>query len=186
MDPWRSAWIGAAALAAAALSTSCKGEYKRLSIYLKDDFPTRIVDGLVNRYIDSGRVRMVLKASVLIEYDNRKRRYREFPDGLQIQWFKADSLQGSLRADYAIMQLADTATYEVRGHVLVVTQDRDSILTPRITWDRAGKRFYSHVKTTVLSKGSVLPAQGGFEARQDMSYYRLLKPRDGKIQVEVK
>lgn len=163
---------------------ACKDNDKRLAAYLKDDFPTQIVDSFTNRYIDFGQVKMLLKAPMLIEYDNKKRRYREFPDGIEIQWFKARKLQGLLRADYAIMYLSDTATYEARGNVLVVTPDKDTILTSRIIWDRAKKRFYSRAKTTILSKGSVLPSEGGFEASEDLSRYRLLKPRNGKIKVK--
>ncbi|MEH0007383.1 MAG: LPS export ABC transporter periplasmic protein LptC [Flavobacteriales bacterium] len=164
---------------------SCKNEAERFAAYLEDDFPTIVVDGFTNRYIDSGRVTLIIKAPELVEYNNKKRKYREFPAGVQIEQLENDSVVGFLRADYAIMQLSDSGTLEANGHVLAVTRDEDSILTSRMVWDRAKKIFYSHAKTTILSQGSVLPGEGGFEAAEDMSSYRLLKPMNGKIKVKV-
>ena len=165
---------------------SCKNESEQLAAYLKDDFPTITIDDFTNRYIDSGRVTLIIEAPELIEYNNEKRKYRAFPAGVQIKQIENDRVVGFLRSDSAIMHLSDKGTFEAIGHVLAVTQDEDSILTSHMVWDRAKKIFYSHAKTTILSKGSVLPGERGFEAEEDMSSYRLLKPTDGRIQVKTR
>ena len=154
------------------------------------DIPSSIVENFTSISIDSGLIQAKIIAPKMIEYDNPIHQYQEFPDGIEVFTFEKDSIvTGFLRADYAIKNTADSATWEGRGNVILVNSNNDSIFSDNMIWDRNKNEIYNNILTKIKKhSGGEIISELGFVAKlnsKGVEEYRL-KSNKGKLFVRDK
>ena len=126
-------------------------------------------------YTDSGIVKLKLKAPVAIIHPDKEDPYKEFPNGIEVFFYKdLDTIvQNYLKGNYAINKEGKDLT-EVRGNVIVVNVDGDTLKTEKLFWNSKSKKIYSDELVTITQKEQVIIGENGFEADEDFSYYKIL------------
>ncbi|WP_316928117.1 hypothetical protein [Gillisia marina] len=70
---------------------SCEGNLNRVrALDMPDENPQAIGMGLNLKYTDSGRVVATLKSPKMLDFTNMEFPYREFPEGIQVEFFDED------------------------------------------------------------------------------------------------
>jgi len=135
-------------------------------------------------YTDSGIVKLRLKAPLAIIHQDEKEPFKEFPDGLEVFFFKdRDTIvENYLRSNYGINYEKKNLT-EVRGDVIVVNEKGDTLKTEKLFWDSKKKLIYSDELVRIIQKDQVIIGEDGFEADEDFSYYSI-KNSSGDISVD--
>jgi len=135
-------------------------------------------------YTDSGVVKLRLKAPLAIIHDEKKEPYKEFPDGLEVFFFKdRDTIvENYLIANYGINYEKKNLT-EVRGDVVVVNEKGDTLKTEKLFWDAKKKLIFSEELVRIIQKDQVIIGEDGFEADENFSTYSI-KNSSGDISVD--
>ena len=137
-------------------------------------------------YTDSGIVKLRLKAPIAIIHDEKDEPYKEFPDGLEVFFFKDRDtvVENYLKANYGINYEKKDLT-EVRGDVVVVNDKGDTLKTEKLFWDSKKKLIFSEELVRIIQKDQVIIGEDGFEADESFSYYSI-KNSSGDISVDDK
>lgn len=140
--------------------------------------------GLDMIYTDSGVVKMRMKAPLAITHDDKKDPYKEFPEGIEIFFYKdRDTIvQNYLIADYAISYTQKKFS-EVRGNVIVINENGDTLNTEKMYWDSHNRKIYSDELVRISQSDQVIIGENGFEADEGFSYYKILNS-SGKIKID--
>ncbi|MEN8136820.1 MAG: LPS export ABC transporter periplasmic protein LptC [Bacteroidota bacterium] len=142
------------------------------------------IEGLDMIYTDSGIVKLRMKAPLAIFHEEKEEPFKEFPKGIEVFFFKdRDTLvQNYLRANYGINYEKKDLS-EVRGDVVVINDNGDTLKTEKMFWDSKKKIIYSDELVRIIQKDQVIIGEGGFEADEDFSYYKI-KNSSGDISVD--
>ena len=150
----------------------------------KQRFPLRHYAGPVLRsenlnttYIDSGRVKMILKAPIQVEFQNGNQEYEK---GIEVVFFQKDSASKSiLKADF-VHYNKQQDLYTAIGHV--VLEDlvkKERLNTEKLHWSRTEGRVFNNEFVEITTPTQILKGKG-LTARQDFSSYTILEP-EGQI-----
>ena len=148
---------------------NCQSEKEDSNINLTADLKLVPVQELFNSNIiltDSGTAMIRIKAPVIQMYEfDKKNPYTLLPQGGSME--KYDKKGGKptlMEADWA--KLDDKKeTYEGKGHVVMVSEDNDTVKTSHIFWDKKKKRVHNSVKTWIIRPdGDSIVAKNGFES----------------------
>lgn len=132
-------------------------------------------------YSEKGQVKIRLEAPTLTRY-NTEEPYIEFNDGLKVYFFNDKmEVKSKLRANYGIRYDKNGETI-VRNDVLVYNEQDEKLETEELTWDFDTETIRSDKFVKITTKDEVLFGQG-FEADENFSKYRILKP-EGTIKVD--
>ena len=170
------------------LMSSCIVDDKKIQEVTNIDLPSSIIEDFTNVYADSGLTQTKIISPKMIEYNNPIRQYREFPNGIEVYTLEEDTLvTGFLRADYAIMNTTDSAIWEGRGHVLLVSRNHDSIFSEHMIWDSPNNQIYNDIRTKIKKhSGGEIISELGFTAKlssKGIEEYQL-KANSGKLIVK--
>lgn len=135
-------------------------------------------------YTDSGVVKLRLKAPVTINHKDKEEPYKEFPDGIEIFFYKDRDtiIKGYLKGNYAI-NYENKHLSEVRGNVIVINDKGDTLNTEKLFWDSKDKKIYSDELVRISQQEQVIIGKNGFEADEDFSYYSI-KNSSGDISID--
>jgi LPS export ABC transporter protein LptC len=170
-----------------ALLFSCKKDIQRVgSLENPDTIPTIRALGVETIYSDSAFVRLRLSAPEMKEFpqaDSADPKI-EFPQGLTATFFnKGIQIESTLQADYAIYH-TKTKAFEARHNVVVknFTEDQE-LRTEELWWDEAREKIWSNKSVTITTADGTTIGEGGFEADQNFTRYRIRKTR-GQMKVK--
>lgn len=137
-------------------------------------------------YTDSGIVKLRLKAPLAIIHDEKDEPFKEFPDGIEVFFYKDRDtvVQNYLRANYGINYDKKNLA-EVRGDVVVVNDKGDTLKTEKLYWDSKKKIIYSDELVRIMQKEQVIIGEDGFEADESFSYYSI-RNSSGDISIDDK
>ena len=183
----KSKYCGVAILGAVLL-WSCVIDYKKIKDATNRDLPSSIIEDFTNAFMDSGWVQTKIISPKMIEYNNAIRQYREFPNGITVFTLEKDTIvTGFFRSDYAIMNTSDSAIWEGRGNVLLVSRNNDSIFSQHMIWDSHNNKIHSDILTEIKKyNGGEIISQSGFTAKlspKGMEEYQL-KANSGKLLIK--
>ncbi|HRW62930.1 MAG TPA: LPS export ABC transporter periplasmic protein LptC [Bacteroidales bacterium] len=108
--------------------------------------------------------------------------YTEFPKGLHVEFY--DSLQRAtsyIKANYCIFN-ENEKLWTAENNVVAVGEKGDTLNTEYLIWDQNKKIVYTDRYVRITNKDGIMHGKG-FEAKQDLSTYKILNPR-GTISVE--
>jgi LPS export ABC transporter protein LptC len=124
-------------------------------------------------YTDSGALRARLFAPLVSHFKSGKPRV-EMAKGLKVYFYAVgDSKKpgSELRADYGIKYELQQQVI-LKGDVVVVNQDHDTLNTELLVWDELHRTISSDKPVRIRKKDEILTGEG-FESNEDFSKYKL-------------
>jgi LPS export ABC transporter protein LptC len=134
------------------------------------DGPLRQADNIVMDYAEHEKLKTILKAKKLFEFENGD---KEFPEGIYLEFFdEAGKLTSTLRANSAYFFKQENK-WRGRGKVEVVNIEKQQQLnTEELFWKPDTKKIFTDKFVTITDKEDVLYGVG-MTANQDMSNYTI-------------
>ncbi|MEM1257642.1 MAG: LPS export ABC transporter periplasmic protein LptC [Bacteroidota bacterium] len=163
----------ATTLVVAILFIGCGDRYERVGQEaLKKNYPqgvatnftltlTETTKEMTTLDSSASRVKAILKSPLNEDYDNQKFKYKEFPKGLQVDFFDEENQKTVIKADYAITY-SQTNLVDLRGNVVIESHDGKKLETPQLYWDRKNKWIFTDEEFTFTNPedGTIMEGQG--------------------------
>lgn len=127
-------------------------------------------EGINLFYTDSGKVRANLRSPKMLDFTNLEFSYREFPEGLQVDFFDEKNKKSTVTADYGIIY-DQTDLVDLRGHVKIVTADSTILHAEQLYWDQARDWVFSDVPYTIKMDNGALNDGQGFDANKNFDKF---------------
>ena len=137
------------------------------------NLPVEVARDILYIYTDSAKIKAEIKTPLMEKYMDDET-YMEMKEGLDVTFFDANQHpSGHLRADYGI-RYPDKKIMEVKGNVVVVNINGDTLNTEHLTWDEKNERIYSDNFVRVRTEDEVIKSEG-FESDPTFSEYKFKK-----------
>ncbi len=166
---------------------SCKKEIQKVGkLENPDTIPAIRALGVETIYSDSAFVRLKIDAPEMKEFpksDSLDPKI-EFPGGLTATFYnKSIRIESTLTAEYAIYH-TKTKTFEAHRNVVVKNYTEEQELrTDELWWQESTERIWSDKPVTITTADGTTIGDGGFEADQNFTRYRIRKTR-GQMKVK--
>jgi LPS export ABC transporter protein LptC len=166
-------------LAGGSLFFSCENDLEKIqTITSLDQMPDAEGQKYEILYSDSFRVKVRILAPEIERYARLEEPYIEFPKGLTA-YFYDDSLniEAYIKAKHVIYREKERlweAKNNVEGQNL---KNKNQLNTEHMFWDEQRKRIYSDTQSRIVNEDGTFYGENGFEAKQDLSWYRLKKSK---------
>jgi len=151
---------------------SCEGNLNRVrALDMPDENPQAIGMGLNLKYTDSGRVVATLKSPKMLDFTNMEFPYREFPDGIQVEFFDENQKKSIVTANYGIIY-DETGLIDLQDNVVLVTSDSTKLRAEQLFWDqKAGWIFTDKPNKIEFANGARNDGQG-FDSDLNFTNFR--------------
>ncbi|MGM0634538.1 MAG: LPS export ABC transporter periplasmic protein LptC [Bacteroidota bacterium] len=121
-------------------------------------------------YTDSGVVKANLRSPKMLDFTQEKFPYREFPDGVEVDFFDDDSTKNTVVSDYAIIYLENNLI-DLRKNVKITTSDSTILNSDQLYWNQDEDwLFTDHNYTIKMANGTFNDGQG-FDANQNFDKF---------------
>ena len=151
---------------------SCEGNLERVrAMELSGDNPQAVGEKLNLKYTDSGRVVATLKSEKMLDYTNLEFPYREFPDGVLVEFFDKDQNKNTVEANYAIIYDA-TGLIDLRGDVVLVTSDSTRLEASQLYWDQNQGWVFTDRENVIRFANGALNKGEGFDSDLNFTNFR--------------
>ena len=138
---------------------------------LEEDAPQAIAEGINLKYTDSGRLVATLKSPKMLDYTNKSFPYREFPDGVEVEFFNEQNKKNTVNADYGIVY-ENTKLIDLQGNVVIRTADSTKLEASQIFWDQDRSWIFTDKPNTIRFPDGSYTDDLGFDSNQDFSNFR--------------
>ncbi len=166
-------------LAAGCFFPSCENDLEKIkTITSIDQFPDASGKNYEILYSDSFRVRVRILAPEIERFYRVEEPYIKFPKGMTA-YFYDDSLkiEAYIKAKDVVYFEKDYL-WEAKNNVEARNlANGNQINTEHMFWDERRHMIYSHTQSRIVNEDGTFYGENGFEARQDLSWYRLKKSR---------
>lgn len=177
----------ATVFAVAIFVLGCQDKYERVGdeavdpVYpqgVASDFTltyTEAPENLNSQDSSSTRIIAILKSPVSEDFTNLRFQYRTFPDGLRVEHYDEEGRLSTIEADYAIIY-AQTNLFDLKGNVVMQTQDGKMLETEQLFWDRSNDWIFTEARFTLTNpeEGTVLNGEG-MDFNREFSYFNAHK-----------
>lgn len=144
------------------------------------DGPVREAENVEHYYAENGIIKVRMVAEQLFELQNGD---RQFPKGIYLEFYdETGKIESTLRANQAFFVKEDELWRGVGNVEVINTKKQEQLNTEELFWKPKDKRIYTDKFVTIRLQSDVIYGEG-LEAAQDMSSYRILKPK-GTLQVK--
>ena len=151
---------------------SCEGNLKGVQqMEIPDDAPQSVGKGINLKYIDSGQVVATLKSETMRDFSNKEFPYREFPDGLVVEFYDEERKKNTVTANYGVIYNL-TGLIDLQGNVVVVTSDSTELTADQLYWDQKRNWVFTDRPNTIRFKNGALNDGQGFDSNQEFSNFR--------------
>ncbi len=156
----------------AAMLFSCEGNLKGVrEMEMPEDAPQAIGAGINLKYTDSGKVVATLKSVKMRDFSNKNFPYREFPDGLEVEFYDEENQKNTVTANYGVIY-NETGVIDLQGDVVVVTSDSTRLMADQLYWDQSNNWVFTDRSNTIRFKNGALNKGEGFDSNQEFSNFR--------------
>jgi LPS export ABC transporter protein LptC len=167
------------------LAVACKNDIEKINAFAEGlDLPDQSGKNIRVEYSDTGKLQLKFITPEMTRYLKKEEPYYEFPKGIEVYFYDAnENIKSIITANYAIYK-EKNQLWEARDSVVarnVLTGER--IDTEQMFWSQPDKLIYSDVFTKITNPDGIYFGERGFEASQDLSYYKLIGSR-GKVKVK--
>lgn len=171
MNTKRISWIFSFALVAAVSFSSCRN--KETTAPLVYEGPLREAEDVVMHYTENDRVKALLKAKKIFEFQNGD---QEFPEGIYLEFFdKTGKLTSTLRANTAFYFKSESK-WRGRGKVEVKNIEKNQQLnSEELFWFPGTRKIATDKFVTITDAHDILYGTG-LDAMEDMSNYTIKNP----------
>ena len=154
-----------------AMLFSCEGNLQGVrEMEMPEDAPQAIGTGINLKYTDSGKVVAILRSDLMRDFSNKEFPYREFPEGLEVEFFD-DGEKNTVTANYGVIYSA-TGLIDLQGDVVVVTSDSTRLTAEQLYWDQSNNWVFTDQPNTIRFKNGALNVGQGFDSNQEFSNFR--------------
>ncbi|MBI3218249.1 MAG: LPS export ABC transporter periplasmic protein LptC [Bacteroidetes bacterium] len=176
MNTKRIGWVFSFALAVAINLTSCRN--KEVTAPLIYEGPLREAEDVVMHYTENDRVKALLKAKKIFEFQNGD---QEFPEGIYLEFFdKTGKLTSTLRANTAFYFKSESK-WRGRGKVEVKNIEKNQQLNSEELFWFPGTRKISTDKFVTITDTHDILYGTGLDAMEDMSNYTIKNPKGNML-----
>lgn len=144
------------------------------------DGPLRRAENITLHYAEKEKVKTILKAKKVDEFQNGD---REFPEGIYLEFYdEFGKMTSTLRANTAYYFKQENK-WRGRGNVVVVNMEKDQQLnTEELFWMPATKKIFTEKFVTITDHQDIIYGTH-LKANQDLSNYSL-KETSGQMEVK--
>ena len=151
---------------------SCEGNLKEVRAFsMEADAPQAIGEGINLKYTDSGRLVATLKSPRMLDYTNKPFPYREFPDGVEVEFFDENDKKSTVKANYGIVY-DKTDLIDLRGDVKIVTSDSTVLVGDQLFWDQEKSWIFTDQPNTIWFPNGAVNEGRGFDSNQNFTNFR--------------
>jgi LPS export ABC transporter protein LptC len=159
--------------------SSCETDIEKINALTNElDLPSHSGKDVEIFYSDSGYLKLKIKTPELNNFDAAEKPYIEFPKG-GIIYFYTDSqkIESYIKAKYAIYY-EEEELWETRNDVVAVNKLKGETLnTEQLFWDDKKDIIYSNTYSKIVNSSGTFYGDNGFEAKEDMSEWKLKRSR---------
>jgi LPS export ABC transporter protein LptC len=158
---------------------SCENDLEKIKIVTSiDQFPDASGKKYEILYSDSFRLRVRILAPEIERFARLENPVIKFPKGMTA-YFYDDSvkIEAYFKAKDVIYYEKDNlweAKNNVEGRNLA---NGNQLNTEHMFWDEKKHLIYSHTRSRIVNEDGTFYGENGFEAKQDLSWYRLKKSK---------
>lgn len=151
---------------------SCQGNLNEIrALDLQGGAPQAIAEGLNLKYTDSGRMVANLKSPKMLDFTNKDFPYREFPDGVEVEFFDENDQKSTLTANYGIIY-EKTGLIDLRGDVVLYTSDSTKLEASQLYWDQNRSWVFTDKSNRIQFPNGALNEGEGFDSNQNFGNFR--------------
>ena len=162
------------------LFTACTTEQNSLEEMEGYQGPFKELDDARILYSDSAKVRLMVEADAILEYENGD---QEYPKGIYIEFYDPDgSISSVLSAKKAFYNKEENLYRAVDDVVLENEVKKQKLNTEELFWDPAEEQVYTEKFVVIETDDDVIHGEG-LEANQDFSEWKILKVT-GELELE--
>lgn len=150
---------------------SCDGnldQIKQLSLEMSG--PQSEALNINTFYTDSGLVKANLRSPRMLDFAQESFPYREFPDGVEVDFFEEDKTKNTVIADYAIIY-TDVDLIDLRGNVKIVTSDSTRLNSDQLYWNQKAEWLFTDNPYTIFMANGAINEGEGFDADQNFDNF---------------
>jgi LPS export ABC transporter protein LptC len=148
-------------LTGTALLSSCEKSRKEIVNDLQiKDMPALSARDFETMYSDSGKVTMVMRAPLVMQYTGDDNPHTEFPEGLTLLFYDKTTVpQASLASHYARYD-EKAEQWELRDSVVVVSEKGEILETELLYWNEARDIVWSDRFVKITGKDEIIMGTG--------------------------
>ena len=155
------------------LLSSCQN---KIPVIPKSDLltlPSLTVKDFKTTVTDSGRIQLVLSASLVEKYDKAEPPYAEFKNGIKVVFYNGkDSAQAKVTSRYA--KCTNNNLWELRDSVVVVNDKDERLETELLFWNQEKDLIYTDRFVKITSEDQL--TQGiGFQSDSHLNRRKIMK-----------
>lgn len=106
----------------------------------------------------------------MFDFSNQVFPYREFPQGLHLEFFDDEQQKSTVEADYAIIY-ETTGLVDLRGNVEIVMSDSTVVHARQLYWDKDRQWVFTDFPYTVKLAGGGFNRGEGFDSNQKFNKF---------------
>lgn len=147
---------------------SCTNNFQEVSkIGVSENEPQGVGVNINAKRTDSGRVVANLISPKLLDFENRKFGYSEFPEGVTLHIFDEQNHRTTIVSDYAIIY-SETDVIDMQGNVVVSTYEGDSLYADQLFFDQKKEWLFTNLPVRYKSKDYLTKGKG-FDSDRDFT-----------------
>jgi LPS export ABC transporter protein LptC len=164
------------------LCTSCVNDPEDVArLQARFDDKVEVAEGVEILYSDSAKLRVLVRAPIMLNHLQSTDQRQEFPDGLHVTFLdEREDTSSTLIANWGVYRRR-TNQFTVRDSVVWESVDQQRLQTEELNWDEKTEEIFTN-KFVILEQPGYLITGYGLKANQDFSNARVLQV-DGKIPV---
>ena len=157
---------------------------RRLSIIqgnsLPKVFPLSTAENIKTKYTDSGYLKSVLSSSKMMNYSNQPFPFYEFPKGINLTLLNKNKDSSKVFSNTAKIY-NDTDIIDLRGNVILITADSDSLFTEQLYYDQKREWLFTDFPVKFRTRNYITNGNG-FDANQNFTNAQVLEV-SGRIKI---
>lgn len=151
---------------------SCQGNLKEIrALDLEGGSPQAIAGELNLKYTDSGRLVANLRSPKMYDFSNKSFPYREFPDGLELEFFDEENKKNTVTANYGVIY-EETGLIDLQGDVVIITSDSTRLEASQLYWDQNLSWVFTDRPNTIRFPNGAVNQGEGFDSNQNFGNFR--------------
>jgi len=129
--------------------------------------PISIAKEINTKYVDSGRLKSLLKSPLMVNFSNMDFPFYDFPDGINLTLFdkKNDTIQ--VVSDKALV-FSETDIIDLRGNVVLITSTKDTLLTEQLYFDQKKEWLFTDFPVRFRTNNYITDGIG-FDSNQNFT-----------------
>ncbi len=161
---------------------NCQQKQNKSTINLEADLtkiPTRELFNANIIRTDSGVAMMRIEAPVIQEFNfDINKAYTLLPQGGKVERYNRKGSKPVLMESNWAKKEEKNGLYEGKDHVVMISENGDTVKTSHIFWNKNKKKIYNNVKTKIIRPNNdYINAKNGFESDEDFKNIKMYNTR---------